>query len=278
MTRMTNTTIRTRTLALFAGLAVGVTPALAQESRDYEWEEGEGITREEWYDPTDWFDDDVEMNDRITIDYEFYEAAYDAYFDGYYDAFEDDDFGSEYWNDYREEGLGTPYTEGYYDGYYDARSGYAFAPAYYVFTTYAPAPLDESSASRYGADRSQDTTRRRGDRAKSDSDASAKHKREASEQAGSEDRVRGTLERVQRVKDAESDHTVVRVRFEERDAMLVDLGPKMSFSDIPVASGDRVTFVGDKAKRDGASVLVVERISRDGESWTLREDKGSSDS
>ena len=50
------------------------------EREGYEWEAGEGYHEEEWYDPSDWFDDDS------TVDYE--DDTYDyGYYDDYYSPY-----------------------------------------------------------------------------------------------------------------------------------------------------------------------------------------------
>jgi len=83
-----------------------------QDAEGYEYESGEGLHEEEWYDPTDWFDDDFDGYSGSTIDYErswdsdyaddsYYADPYqetdyfdyDGYYDGYNDGYEDDEFG-----------------------------------------------------------------------------------------------------------------------------------------------------------------------------------------
>jgi len=114
----------TRGLASFvvaAGLAVS--PAMAQNNNDqwaweddeygveydegehYEWEAGEGIHEEEWYDPTDWFDDDDGGN---RVDYEYDYSNY------YGDDDWDYDYGYDYDYDYDDQ---VGYDWGYDDEY-----------------------------------------------------------------------------------------------------------------------------------------------------------------
>ncbi|GAB4556136.1 MAG: hypothetical protein Tsb0013_18970 [Phycisphaerales bacterium] len=251
--------------AMFAGSALTATPAAAQVQQDWEWEAGEGFHEEEWYDPSDWFDDDYDKQPYVAIDYEFSETAYDAYYDGYYDGFYDDEFGAEYWDEYRKEGLGGAYTEGYYDGFYDSTYDYSYDPIYYVFTY-------TDTNTRRDRDRAKDKDRERGDRANDDSNASKSEKKQARDDAMKDARVRGTITRMNRQRDAETDHTLVKLGYERMDGVTADFGPNMSFKDIPLEKGDRATLIGDMVKRDGRKVLVVEKITHDGETWTLRED------
>lgn len=76
----------TRGIACIGILALTVPNTVAQydssaglEDDSFEWETGEGIHEEEWYDPTDWFNDDSG-----TVDYEY--DSYDIYDPYTYDS------------------------------------------------------------------------------------------------------------------------------------------------------------------------------------------------
>ncbi len=75
------------------------------EEEAYEWEAGEGYHEEEWYDPSDWFDDDssVDYEDDSWGYYDDYGYDYDDYGYGYgydYDNYDYDlDYNNWAWDD-----------------------------------------------------------------------------------------------------------------------------------------------------------------------------------
>jgi hypothetical protein len=119
-------------------------PAVAQYGEDYEYEPGEGLHEEEWYDPSDWdmgYDDpgvDYEDSWGYTDDYydddTYYgEAGYgdddawyedDADYTGYYEDEYDDDYNYDY--GYDDGGfMGDYTTDDYYtDDWYDDESAF----------------------------------------------------------------------------------------------------------------------------------------------------------
>jgi len=104
-----------------AGMAVSAPALQAQDREHYEWEPGTGSHEEEWYDPSDWFDDDSGFRG---VDYEEYGPGqydpgdYDYYNDDYYEYDEDDYYAYEddyYDDDYEwEPGTGS-HEEEWYD-------------------------------------------------------------------------------------------------------------------------------------------------------------------
>lgn len=109
---------------LAATILVFLTPViLAQETWEYEWEEGEGYHEEEWYDPSDWFDvpgEGISYENGWT-DYGYYDDYYyDDYYDyGYdtgYDYYDDTWTNGEYYNgdDWFDTGYDY-YTDDWYD-------------------------------------------------------------------------------------------------------------------------------------------------------------------
>lgn len=246
--------------AATAALGLMAAPALAQQA--YEYEPDEGWHEEEWYDPSDWFDDepyDSYMSE--TMDYEYSDAAYDAYWDGYFDGFYDDVYGYDYWNPDWTTEYETSYTAGYADGYFDQTKGYAFTPGYYTFTYYAP--LDNK--------RPDDATRTKGDRANSSSKASDAKKQKAADKAQAETRLRGKLSGLTRIdKNTPKGHLVATVNLTNNKPMAVDMGPKMTLDTLPADQGDRVTIKGDMTERNGRSVLVAKKLVVDGKIFTLR--------
>jgi hypothetical protein len=288
-----------RTLCLMAasGLAMSGSVAMAQSgSNDYEdhmeYEPGEGIHEEEWYDPTDWWDDDFDGVRGPDLDYETdlidtdwddeeREALYDGdsyesdwwdesdtelyndgYFSGYYDGYKDDEFGYDYVHavDRGNDTFTSGYSAGYFDGYYDQESGYDSDWTYYIYTT----PIDERRADS-SRERSKDDSRERGDRA-SEAGTDKMSRRQASNDAKNRDRtrMRGTVKKVERLKKSKltsgmKDHRVLRLTFENDKQVVADLGPK-SKSGL-IEKGDRVTVSGKHVSKNGRKMIDVSRLS-----------------
>lgn len=257
-------------IAAVAGFAAAASPAVAQDY-DYdswEWESDLGVHEEEWYDPTDWFDDEPYDDYNLeTIDYEFGEGDYDGYYDGYYDGFEDDDFGYDYWDSDWDNDYSTTYSDGYYDGYYDQQQNYEYDPQYYVVTY-------EDPNRQYDRNRDRDQTRVRGDRGSDRQDVTNRDRQHAAKKMQSEKRLRGTVANMQEKRNVgPQNHLVYMVRFEDGDVMHIDLGPKMTKQRFPLESGDRATFIGDPVRKDDTKVLLVKRMSHEGDTYNLRGSK-----
>lgn len=89
-------------LAMLFALPVAATAQDFEVDEDYEYEPGEGLHEEEWYDPSDWFD---------------YEAGVDRELDDVYDYYEGD-YQEEYSEEDYEDGFGWDYSY-YSDEWYD---------------------------------------------------------------------------------------------------------------------------------------------------------------
>jgi len=115
-----------------------------------EWIPGEGVVEEQWYDPTDWFDDDFDGVDGPDVDYDFDRFGQDPadgdedYDDGYYDytgedytpgdrarraerrSRDGDSMGSisDWFGDVESDLYAEAYYDGYYDGFNDDEFGY----------------------------------------------------------------------------------------------------------------------------------------------------------
>jgi len=245
-----------------ATAALGLMAAPAPAQHDYEYEADEGWHEEEWYDPSDWFDDepyDSYMDQ--TMDYEYSDTAYDAYWDGYFDGYYDDVYGYDYWNPDWSLTYETSYTAGYADGYFDQTNNYAFTPGYYTFSYYAP--LDN--------ERPDDKTRSKGDRASTDSKASDTQKKKAASKAQAQTRLRGKLTNVSRINNnTPKGHLVASVNLKGNRPMAVDMGPEMTLDKMPADEGDRITIKGDMTQRNGRTVLIADRLVVDGKIFTLR--------
>lgn len=270
-------------LAALSGLAIAGGSALAQEQ--YEWEPDTGYHEEEWYDPSDWFDDDwspAAREGRSTTDYEelgdddrydagynynnsdsdFTSSDYDGYYDGYYDGFNDKDFGIDFWDSVWDSDYRSNYTSGYYDGYYDSMNEYKFEPTYYVYGW-------TRSNSRSDAERRDDEVRSRGDRSASSSTKSSNAKH--AQKAYGEMRVRGTIDKISQLdRKQNNDHVVLRLAFDNGKSYVVDFGPKMTRKNMPISEGERVTISGDRISRNDRQVVKARSIVDDGQTFTLR--------
>jgi len=184
------------------------------EGENYEYEPSTGVHEEEWYDPSDWFDDEWYQDDTNDVDFEeedwdygydymyddgytgTYDYDYDAYYDGYYDGYDDDEYGMDDNNVTRSGEYGSAFTDGYYDGYYDQQRGYDADPYYYVYV------VDTTGeGQRSDQQRRQDETRERGDRMKGQM---ADKKQEEMDRQDA-DRNRGDMQRDRQRRDMSRD-------------------------------------------------------------------------
>jgi len=253
-----------------------------QDDEAMEYEPDEGLHEEEWYDPSDWFDDDDatdyegESDAAVLYDPYVYPVDYTGYWDGYYDGYYDTAFGYDDWDATWSGAYRTTYTDGYFDGYYDRLNAYAYDPYWYtvgVFDREADGPSED--AKKRGADEK----RSRGDRAApADDSASGSDRAEGERRERAKRRVRGQVASIEATEDgAMGSHAVMRVAFEDREAVVADFGPKMSASEMPVESGDRITLVGRRSERDGTKVLTVHEIVAGDETYRIRGPKGEMD-
>lgn len=134
---------RAAALAAACGLAIGgvasAAATVAPDSDEHrEWDPEHGVHEEEWYDPTDWFDDDFDGVRGPDTDYEeVTDGDSWDWADGDDEDWtgEDDDrdtyaiFGNEgyeasWWSDSDRELFTSGYYDGYIDGYQDKKFGY----------------------------------------------------------------------------------------------------------------------------------------------------------
>jgi hypothetical protein len=276
-----------------AALAAPLAFAQAASAQDYEYEPDEGWHEEEWYDPTDWFDDRPYNYEFDYDDYEYDDYDYD-YDNRYYDdaGTQNPTYGTRGWDwqygttGNMSDGYGSlhhdAYLDGYYDGYYDDEFGIdhwdttwsgaysvSYSSGYYdghydSQQDYAYEPtyylvignMDNNRDSQ--RQRAEDDTRRRGDRA----DRQNRQAQRAGWMAAATERTRGTIERIQQadVDSRPEDHTVLRLRMEDGETVTADFGPRVSPERLPFSQGDRVTLAGDTVSRDGEELFVVEKI------------------
>lgn len=112
-----------RRLAIFAisALCASAYAGAAIADNEWEWDSSTGYHEEEWYDPSDWFNDD---ND---IDYEA--DYYDGYDPDYYSA-DDYDYTSDDYQMYGYEGDDSMYYPDYYGYDYYTNDWYDNEPGF----------------------------------------------------------------------------------------------------------------------------------------------------
>tara|TARA_E500000318_G_scaffold42553_1_gene40691 strand:- start:18904 stop:19908 length:1005 start_codon:yes stop_codon:yes gene_type:complete len=295
-------------LVAASGLAMSGSMAMAQSSGsnntiyedDMEYEPGEGVHEEEWYDPTDWWDDDFDGRRGPTLDYEYddwgtdsdwdddyrdndqsyavydgesYEASWwhqsnselynDGYYNGYLDGYDDDEFGydhNEAANGSNPDGYSTGYASGYYDGYYDQTKGYKSDWTYYIYIT----PADESRE-RASRERSRDDSRERGDRS-SEAGTDSMSPRQASNDAMNRDktRMRGTVTKVEHLKDSKLSSKMKDhrvVRLTFEDGNKVVADLGKKADKQMIEKGDRVTVCGERTTNNGRKMIDVSRLT-----------------
>ena len=312
-TTRTNEKKRAMLIAAICGLSLSLcsfadTAHAQNEGESMEWEPGEGLHEEEWYDPSDWFDDDFDGISGPDTDYEYdydygwtdydydydgdYYATYDdytydsdwwydadrsiynhGYYDGYYDGY---DAYSDSYNDMKqrnqdskengknantgENRYSSGYLAGYMDGKYDSDRGYLSDWTYYIYTD----PIAGSQTAQNDGKRNGDSTRKRGDRASEARTQDMDAKQASKDADKSRDRVRGTVERVEQLRQdrlAENvrDHTILRLTMKDGNQIVVDLGPNANKN--VIESGDRVSLIGKRTERNGRTVLDATRLS-----------------
>ncbi|MFG0325863.1 MAG: hypothetical protein ACF8SC_01150 [Phycisphaerales bacterium JB037] len=264
-------------LAAVLVTCAGAPAAFGQDGNmdDWEWEADEGYHEQEWYDPSDWFDakDGVDYEGEWTDydtaydmdSYDYYDSYFESYYDGYYDGYYDDLYGYDYGYPITNiDDSGDGYAAGYYDGYYDQTLDYAYDPYYYIIVD-AQSDRDRRS----DRERRSDRKRERGDRSRAMSDGGSDG--EATQRAAERHRktmkMRGTVEEItflEGTKTGDDSPLIAKIRTEEGRTAVVNLGPKMSKSNMPMEAGDRVTLRGRKVKNNDRSVLVVHSVTADG--------------
>jgi hypothetical protein len=228
--RRTNLPQFARNLALagaFAFTAISVPQALADD--EYEWDSTWGLHEEEWYDPSDWFNEDGQID---------YEGV------GTY-TYDDDYYYDDVWNSYGYYGdYGYEYT-----GYDPVTTGYDY---YYQWS-----PVDN------------DWTETKGDEAASDQKSAEAQEMSKDKKKKSIDKkdvltMRGTITSVgmAKAKGGDKDHTFVMLEASEGKSVLVDFGPKAKVGKIELKKGNKIQVRGPRTKLGGKYVLVAQQISR----------------
>ncbi|KAF0096291.1 MAG: hypothetical protein E1N59_258 [Puniceicoccaceae bacterium 5H] len=237
---------RISSLLAVTTLGALIAPALQAQS-NYEYEADEGWHQEEWYDPSDWFDDD-------------YSYDYDA-----------NSYG-EYWNDDLWEDSVATNNNNYSGGYYydwssdsqswkrqnnnnngnnqqQVESQYDYDPAYviYTFTTTNRQRQQDSQQMRDGNRQGQNQ------QAQSQQDQ-MKVKR-----------LKGQIEgfRQMELQNRQGDKdqfTVVKLSLQDGRSTVVSLGRTNEVQDLDLQQGDRVQLMGSPGQIDGQPVFVARKL------------------
>jgi hypothetical protein len=216
---------------LVCAILLGATsiPKMAFADEEYEWEPGWGLHEEEWYDPSDWFNEDNQVSVEEVGTY------------GYDDPYYTNDFwtGNTYYGDY-----------GYDTADYDlANTG---ANNYYQWD-----PEDSNwivTASNQSDERRQEAKQQAG--------------KQPDKKGSKVDRkdvitMRGTVSNVTRVKTKNSsrEHTYAVLNVSGDRSVLVDFGPATKMGDVKLEKGKRIQVRGPRTKLNGRYVLVAQQVS-----------------
>ena len=219
-------------------LVVAAVPRAAAQNNDteYEWDPTWGLHEEEWYDPSDWFNDDgkIDIEDVGTFGYD---STY---------------YGGPFWTDY-----------GYYGDYsYDTAN-------YDTNTTGSDSysqwdPVTET----WIVVASAEDSKKQRDQAKSKASG-----QKPKQQIDKKDvvTIRGTIANVGRAKTKGSDkeHTYAELNVAKGKTVLVDFGPKANTSKVQIAKGKKLQVRGPRTKLGGKYVVLAQQVSE------LKGDKGA---
>jgi hypothetical protein len=219
-----------RNLAVTGTLAFALAVPHAIADEDYEWDSNWGLHEEEWYDPSDWFNDDDE------IDYEDYGYDDNYYSDPVWDSYD-------YYGDY-----GYDYTD-----YDPVVTGYDY---YYQWS-----PEDQDWTEVEGDKAESD--KRSADAKKMSEDKKSKDKNSKDIDKKDVVTMRGTLQSVgkAKTKGAKKSHTFSVLDAGSGKSVLVDFGPKAQLDKIKLKKGNKIQVRGPRVKFGGRYVVVAQQVS-----------------
>lgn len=197
--------------------------AIAEE--EYEWDSTWGLHEEEWYDPSDWFNEDDK------VDYED-----DGYDDSYY--------SDPYWSSYD-----------YYGDY-----GYdyvAYDPAVVGYDYYYQWSPEDQTWSEVKGDKSESDKRR--------TEAKEQSKDKKTKNIDKKDvlTMRGTIQSVDKTKakGGKKEHTYAMLDAGSGKSVLVDFGPNAQLDKVKLEKGKKIQVRGPRVKLGGKYVLVAQQVS-----------------
>lgn len=236
------------------------TPVLAQDLDDYEYEPGEGLHHQEWYDPGDWFDLENGIDyegDGWDHDVHPTEDQYGELEYGYHREWnpEENRWRTDY-GFYSDESHGT-YDLDPYDYAYDPYLGvHGYAP-------YDDWYWDAGMGLWRMDDQDSSGSKNKDDSASENGESRSKHRGEV--------RVAGQLDGFQKVElEGQRDaHALIRIRMEDGRKKVVDLGPRVSPSDLGMRSGDHLVLRGNMGRIDDQAVLMATHVSVAGDATSI---------
>ncbi|MDQ8204322.1 hypothetical protein [Pelagicoccus sp. SDUM812003] len=239
------------------GLPISFLAHSALYAQAYEYDPIKGYHQEEWYDPSDWFDDDsaVDYEYDDTFDYTYYSPYWDSSFwygDINYEYVDDDlVYGTHYvWNEATDEWV---VERGFYD------TAYSYDVQW--------DDDDLMSASDSDSDNKQSSDSDSSMQASADSDSSSQMKK--SSQDESSETLSGTVEGFRKM-DLEyssgytANHALARIALEDGSKAVIDLGYSPLLN-AELQKGDEVTLQGSRGSINGQSIFVVSQLESGGE-------------
>lgn len=264
-------------LGLGALLAAPMAPG-----QEYEYEPGEGLHREEWYDPSDWFDTSPGTD---------YEADWWDYSSTYDDYWNDDLIDNNFWNsatiDRGNQNYGWHYDWDPITGRW--QSDYGYHTSQYDFDAsgdygwhYDWNPQQNEWVSDYGYHSSnwdfdynrfnydqqnQQQRQQAQSTAQRQKQQDQQKARQQAAQTGNRHTVRGEIEAIRRVgtggqQGQGSLKTLADVRLQSGQRVVVDLGRQQNSN---LQEGDRVVLRGRTIQMNGRQVLLADQIRSGGE-------------
>ena len=285
-------------------LAFALIPRLTTlNAQEYEYEPDEGLHQEEWYDPSDWFDDTPGIDyeeDWWDYPYGYTTPLYDPEDrTGDYDYYEDPN--NNVWSratiqaDNQRPNLGWHYDwnpvsgtwdsdYGYYDRKYtfDATSDYGWHfdwnpnaeqwEADYGWHTsnwdYDQQRFDYGRQNRQQQQTAQNLARRQRQQ-------NQQRARQSTTQTRDLHQVRGEIENIRRInfRDQQGERVprvLANVRLDNGQRVVIDLGRRNPES-LGVDRGDRVILRGRTVEMNGRDILLAQQVRIDGQRFNVRE-------
>lgn len=92
--------------------------------------------------------------------------------------------------------------------------------------------------------------------------------------------IQGEIEQVKQfnMKGQQDAHNLARIRMQDGQSVVVNLGPKRNLRDLQLSEGDRVTIQGRRGKIDGKTVVLAEQIRSNNQTARVNWDRQGQDS
>ena len=272
----------TKWLTSGAALAAILSGASLAHADNYEYNYNEGVHEEEWYDPSDWFDDEQLGYDSYSVDYdndmdadwgfwnddELWEEDYD------YDYSSSYDYGTHYtWND------NTNSWEAEY-GYH--QTNYSYDPGSYMIvyqTSYNNSDRSNNSAQNQNHARN-DRNAQRGNFSQNQSwssnDRTAQHNSKQNQQNKqlTQKMLQGEIQGFRHMglkanNEQKRDYTITKVRLDNGKTLAINLGEKDRLDSLDLEKGDDVKVKGVLGKLNGEPIFITNTLMVEGRSFDV---------